>query len=141
VQALADAIKTVGLKKLPSSVAELYAPFFKHYQVDEQHKDRDHLGHLFKLAEKGKADLKWVAFAERPWLVTVDYDNLEMYSAYYEVLKLFMGYPQLYSWAYISFMKTHLSDAGVNRIPTTQTFLEILKFTKFNPFDLSRLFD
>ena len=142
VKALADVIRTIGLKKLPSAVAAMYVPFFEIYDVYEQHKDRDHLGYLFKLAEKGKASLKWVAFAECPWLVTVDYDNLEMYSAYYEVLKLFMGYPQLYSWPYIAFMRTQLSDAGVNRIPTSQTFLEILRLSAtFNPFDLSRLFD
>jgi len=54
---LAEVIKVIGLKKLPSAVAELYKSFFPKYHPVEMHHDRDHLGYLFKLADKIKADL------------------------------------------------------------------------------------
>jgi len=96
---------------------------------------------LFKLAEKIKADLWWLNQTSEAWLVVINYDNLEAYAPYYEVIKEFMVHPQLYTWPYIAFMRTQLSEIGMTRIPTLAGFLTLLKYTKFEPAKLSVLYD
>ncbi len=37
-----------------------------------------------------------------------------------------MSYPKLYSWQYISFMKSELNDRGLARIKSTEAFLNLM---------------
>jgi hypothetical protein len=113
--ALADVIRAVGISKLPKSVAELYKPFFANYEADEAHNAERHLSHLFKLAEKAQADLAWLGTAINPWLVVMDHSDIGSYSPYYELIQEFTCHTQLFSWPYIAFMRTQLSEAGLVR--------------------------
>jgi hypothetical protein len=71
-------------------VSQLYLSFFAQYEPEVCHKAKEHLSYLFKLAEKIKADLKWLTLATDAWYAVVDYNNLEVYFPYYEVVKEFM---------------------------------------------------
>jgi hypothetical protein len=122
-------------------VAELYKSFFVQYEADEFHNAERHLSHLFKLAEKAKADLKWLGTATDPWLVVMDHNDIGSYSPYYEVVQEFMCHTQLYSWPYIAFMRTQLSEAGRIRLLSIAAFLSILKRTTFDPNKLSVFYD
>ena len=46
------------------------------------------------------------------------------------VVKLFMSYPKLYSWKYITFMKSELNDKGLTRIKSTEGFLNLMSNDK-----------
>jgi hypothetical protein len=64
-----------------------------------------------------------------------------------EVVKLFMNYPQLYSWEYVTLMKTQLSPSGRHCMPNITVFLDILSlsqvtFSVFSfPMLLEKFFD
>ena len=117
VIALAAIIRANGISSLPLSVAQLYLPFFANYEPDPCHHSRDHLSYLFRLAEKIKADLKWLSLAVDAWYAVIDYNNTEVYIPYSEVVKEFMCHIQLYSWPYIAFMRTQLSEIGLLYLP------------------------
>jgi hypothetical protein len=117
VIALAAVIRSNGISCLPLSVAQLYLPFFAHYVPEECHKSKDHLSYLFKLAEKIKADLKWLSLAIDAWYAVIDYNNLGVYLPNSEIVKEFMCHIQLYSWPYIEFMRTQLSEIGLLYLP------------------------
>lgn len=57
------------------------------------------------------------------------------------VVKLFVGYPKLYSWPYIAYMRSELSETGAMRIDNTKCFLDLLNHNNvtFNPNDIIRL--
>jgi hypothetical protein len=117
---------------------ELYKPFLEVYQVQEPHKT-EHLTWIFRLANKIKGSLEWLKEADEPHIVVVEEGLLfEMYFNHIEVVKLFMSYPQLYSWNYIALMKLQLDPPGQYRIPNTNTFLSILSNSKIT-FNTSML--
>ena len=57
------------------------------------------------------------------------------------VVKLFVSYPKLYSWPYIAYMRSELSETGAMRIDNTQCFLDLLNHdaVSFNDNDIIRL--
>ena len=135
-------IRSNGISKLPLSVAQLYLPFFAEYEPEECHNSKDYLSYLFMLAEKIKADLKWLSLAIDAWYAVVDYNNLGgVYIPYSEVVKEFMCHSQLYSWPYIAFMRTQLSGIGLLQLPRLKSFLSILGCSEFDPTKLSVLCD
>ena len=67
-------------------MAELYQQFFAQFEPDEDHKAERHLSYLFKLAEKAKASLKWLEFAQDRWLVVMDHSDVGSYAPYGEVI-------------------------------------------------------
>ena len=93
------------------------------------------------MAEKADADLRWLGTATDPWLVVMDHSDIGSYSHYYEVVQEFTCHTQLYSWPYIAFMKTQLSEAGRIRLLSIAAFLSIVKRTEFDPTKLSVLYD
>jgi hypothetical protein len=60
------------------------------------------------LSYKIKGDINWLKEAESPALIVVEEDDsvVGKYLTYMSVVKLYMSYPQLYSWDYISLMRT-----------------------------------
>jgi hypothetical protein len=62
-----------------------------------------------------------------------------------DVVKLFMNYSKLYSWEYIALMQSELTDLGLLRIRSTETFLDLLNnnnvsYNKSTFFVLSKRF-
>jgi hypothetical protein len=57
------------------------------------------------------------------------------------VVKLFMNYPKLYSWPFIAYMRSELSETGAMRSDNTNCFLDLLSHNEvsFNPADIHRL--
>jgi hypothetical protein len=82
-----------------------------------------------------------VAEANCQAVVVSDYKNPQLYVNYMDVVRLFMGYPKLYSWPFIAYMKEELADLGKGRIKNTKCFLDLLNHDKvfFNVSDLPRL--
>jgi hypothetical protein len=50
--------------------------------------------------------MNWLVEVDEPEFVVVDDENLEIYSKYFDVVKLFMAYKSLYSWDYVYFMRS-----------------------------------
>lgn len=64
-----------------------------------------------------RGSLHWLIYANSPSVVvSEDGDAIQKYIDYITVVRLFMRYPKLYSWKYISFMKSELTDLGLVRI-------------------------
>ena len=57
------------------------------------------------------------------------------------VVKLFVSYPKLYSWPYIAYMRSELSETGAMRIDNTKCFLDLLNHSavSFAENDILRL--
>ena len=66
-----------------------------------------------------------------------DPNALDIYVEYLEVVRLFMDYPRLYSWEYISFMESELTRLGILRMNTTKEFLTLLNSGKIKFDNLS----
>ena len=71
----------------------------------------------------------------------MDHSNIGAYSPYYEVVQEFTCHINLYSWPYIAFMRTQLSEAGRIRLLSIAAFLSILKRTEFDHTKLSVLYE
>lgn len=71
----------------------------------------------------------------------VDYKAPKLYLDYMAVVKLFVSYPKLYSWPYIAYMQSELSETGLIRIENTKCFLDLLnnEAISFNESDIIRL--
>lgn len=70
-------------------------------------------------------------------MVVTDPNALEIYVEYIEVVRIFMDYPKLYSWDYISFMESELTKLGILRLNTTEEFLKLLDSGKIKFDNLS----
>ena len=71
----------------------------------------------------------------------MDHSDVGLYAPYSEVIQEFMAHTQLFSWPYIAFMNTQLSDSGRIRLVSTASFLSIIKHTGFISTQLSILYD
>jgi hypothetical protein len=60
------------------------------------------------LAQKIKGDLNWLKEVEQPAFVVVEDDDKSIgkYLQFIEIVKIFMSYPKMYSWYYITLMRT-----------------------------------
>lgn len=82
-----------------------------------------------------------MAEAHYPSVVVVDYKAPKLYLDYMAVVKLFVSYPRLYSWPYIAYMRSELSETGAMRIDNTKCFLDLLNHSavSFAENDILRL--
>jgi hypothetical protein len=93
------------------------------------------------LAEIIKGPINWVAEATSK-VVVVTQDNLvSSYITYIEVVRLFMSFQKHYSWAYIAYMRSELSNLGLLRLPNTECLLKLMNCENVAviPTDWSRL--
>ena len=78
------------------------------------------------LCEAVKGSIIWVAEATSK-VVVVTQDNLvSQYITYIDVVRLFMSYHKFYSWPYVTYMRSELTNLGLLRLPNTECFLKLM---------------
>jgi hypothetical protein len=96
---------------------------------------------LFILAEATKGPIEWVAEATSKVVVVTQDNIVSLYITYIDVVRLFMEQHTFYTWPYITYMRSELTNLGLLRLPNTECFLKLMSHSSVTvtPTDWNRL--